>query len=192
MNKINIYNNLCSSRKAMDRSKSESYYELHHIKPKWMGGDDSEDNLVLFTAREHYIAHYLLFLHYKDKSSASAFHIMNNSVNMNYRDSRKYEEVRIWQSNNIKGDKNPAKRPSVRKKISEKVSGKLNGMYGRTGKLNPAYGMKHTEEFLDYKRKLHGHKIEYNGVMYDSVRQASKESGISRFLIKKNSKRINE
>ena len=192
MNYIKIYKDLCRSRKSMCRSKSEYYYEKHHIKPKWLGGDDSDDNLVLLTAREHYISHYLLFMHYKDKSSASAFHIMNVSCNMEYRDSKKYEQVRIWQSNNLKGDKNPSKRLEVRRKISEGVSGVKNGMYGMKGELNPFYGMKHSDEFLSYKRKLHGHKIKYKGVVYDSIRHASKSTNISRFLIKKNSKRIYE
>lgn len=157
-----------------------------------MGGDDKDDNLVLLTAREHYIAHFLLFRHYKDRSSAAAFHIMNVSCNMKHRDSKKYEEVRVWQAENLKGSKNPAKRESVRRKISSKVSGCLNGMYGRRGELNPAFGMKHSEEFLDYKRKLHGHKIKYKGVVYDSIRQAHNETKVSRFLIKKNSIRLYE
>lgn len=34
----------------------------------------------------------------------------------------------------------------VRRKLSKAVSGVNNGMYGRTGELNPYYGKKHTEE----------------------------------------------
>jgi hypothetical protein len=189
MNKLNIYNNLCSSRKSMNRFKGDgNYYERHHIIPKWMGGNDDDSNLVLLTAREHYIAHYLLFLHYRDKKSAAAFMIMNKSCNMNYRDSKKYSEVREFQSKIISGDLNPSKRLDVRKKISQKVSGKNNGMYGMVGELNPAFGMKHTKEFLDYKRKLHGKRLEFNGVIYDSIRQAEKESGVSRYKIKKSCK----
>lgn len=73
MNYLNIYNKLCSTRKEEDRRKGNGiYYEEHHIKPKWLGGEDKRDNLVLLTAREHYLAHYLLFLHYRDKPSAVA------------------------------------------------------------------------------------------------------------------------
>jgi hypothetical protein len=170
----------------MDRFKGDgNYYESHHIVPRWMGGTDSDDNLVLLTAREHYLAHYLLFLHYKDKPSSVAFHLMNNNINSSYRDSKKYAELREYQSKKWKGNNNPAKRPDVRKKISEATKGEKNGMYGRTGKLNPAYGMKHSKEFLDYKRKLHGHKIEYNNVVYDSIRQAEKETGISTYKLRK-------
>lgn len=185
MNYKNIYDKLCLSRKSLKRDRSQGYFEEHHIVPKWLGGSNKECNLVMLTAREHYLSHYLLFMHYRDRSSSAAFHIMNNSCNMKYRDSRKYEEVRTWQSENLKGVNNPSKRLDVRKKISDKVSGKLNGMYGRVGSLNPAFGMKHSEEFLERKRKLHGKRTVFRNIVYDSIRQASKETGISRFKILK-------
>jgi hypothetical protein len=37
-----------------------AYYETHHIVPRSIGGNDSADNLVNLTAREHYICHALL------------------------------------------------------------------------------------------------------------------------------------
>ena len=160
MNKLKIYNDLCNSRKKISRCKSDgNYYERHHIIPKWLGGNDSKDNLVLLTAKEHYIAHYLLFMHYRDRSSAAAFHRMNNTCNMKYRCSKKYEEVRKWQSENLKGSKNPAKRKEVREKISNKIKGDKNGMFGRTGNKNPFYGKTHSKEFLRYKQILHSNKI---------------------------------
>lgn len=36
------------------------YSETHHIVPKCLGGDDSRENLVELTAREHFICHWLL------------------------------------------------------------------------------------------------------------------------------------
>ena len=36
------------------------YFERHHIKPKSIGGDNSKNNLVLLTPREHFICHALL------------------------------------------------------------------------------------------------------------------------------------
>ena len=189
MNYLNIYNELCSTRKKESRSKDNGiYYEEHHIKPKWLGGEDKKYNLVLLTAREHYLAHYLLFLHYRDKPSSAAFHLMNNTINSKYRDSKKYAELREFQSQKWKGENNPAKRIEVRKKISEGVRGDKNGMYGRTGKSNPAYGMKHSKEFLEYKMKLHGTPIMYKGVEYYSINQAKKETGVSAYLIKKECK----
>lgn len=36
------------------------YFEKHHIIPKSLGGSDSPSNLVLLTAREHFVCHLLL------------------------------------------------------------------------------------------------------------------------------------
>lgn len=38
----------------------DCYTEKHHIIPRSMGGLDTKENLVVLTAREHYIAHLLL------------------------------------------------------------------------------------------------------------------------------------
>lgn len=37
-----------------------TYYEKHHIIPKSLGGSNESNNLVLLTAREHYLCHWLL------------------------------------------------------------------------------------------------------------------------------------
>jgi hypothetical protein len=42
------------------RETSESYFEKHHIIPKSLGGDNSKENLVNLTYREHFICHKLL------------------------------------------------------------------------------------------------------------------------------------
>ena len=52
MNYLKIYSQI------IDRAKNnlrEGYLEKHHIVPKCIGGDDTLSNLVLLTAREHYI-----------------------------------------------------------------------------------------------------------------------------------------
>jgi hypothetical protein len=52
------YYNIIS--KAKTSSYTTIYTENHHIIPKSLGGDNSKDNLVKLTAREHYICHRLL------------------------------------------------------------------------------------------------------------------------------------
>jgi len=54
------YDSLILKAQSEIRSKKNSYYERHHILPRSMGGTDDPTNLVLLTAREHYIAHLLL------------------------------------------------------------------------------------------------------------------------------------
>ena len=44
--------------KALNRPSLKKGYEVHHIKPKSMGGTDEKENLVKLTLREHYIAHW--------------------------------------------------------------------------------------------------------------------------------------
>lgn len=56
----NWYYNIINKAKKRNRSKSESYFEEHHIVPRCMGGSDDHENLVLLTAREHFIIHILL------------------------------------------------------------------------------------------------------------------------------------
>lgn len=56
-----IYNELISHRRNNPLVKSQDLYtEVHHIIPRCMGGNDSEENLVRLTAGEHFIAHKLL------------------------------------------------------------------------------------------------------------------------------------
>ncbi len=61
MNYERIYKQLIESRKLLNRKKDKSnYYEKHHILPRSLGGSNSEENLVLLTLKEHFVAHLLL------------------------------------------------------------------------------------------------------------------------------------
>lgn len=71
MNYKKIYDQLvekCRVR-GLDKSALEGYYEKHHIIPKCMGGGESSDNFVLFTPREHVVAHKLLWKAFPDNYS---------------------------------------------------------------------------------------------------------------------------
>jgi HNH endonuclease len=47
--------------RAENRIKTkDSYFELHHIIPRSMNGDNSRENLILLTYREHFLCHWLL------------------------------------------------------------------------------------------------------------------------------------
>jgi hypothetical protein len=51
------YDRLISRARGRNR---HGYMERHHVLPKCMGGTDEKGNLVLLTAKEHFIAHKLL------------------------------------------------------------------------------------------------------------------------------------
>jgi len=55
-----IYHSLIQNARNQNRSKKDAYFENHHILPRSMGGTNQKTNLVLLTAREHYVAHLLL------------------------------------------------------------------------------------------------------------------------------------
>lgn len=87
MNYLNIYNSLID--KAKDNVfNSDEYFETHHIIPKGMDGSDDTNNLVKMTARQHFVAHWLLFRIYPtNKQIAAAFHII--AFGTNCRNTRK-------------------------------------------------------------------------------------------------------
>ena len=77
MNYLKIYNDLISSRKIFTSFSFNNYWEKHHIIARCMGGTDEPENLVLLTAKEHYVAHHLLMKAYpKNKKLAHAFTCM--------------------------------------------------------------------------------------------------------------------
>lgn len=61
------YNRLMEKRKNNPPSP-DTYTERHHILPRCCGGDDSPENIVTLTAREHFVAHMLLSEMYKEGS----------------------------------------------------------------------------------------------------------------------------
>ena len=58
MNYRKIYFQLIE--RAKTHSNLSGYTEIHHVIPKSLGGTDLKSNLVKLTAREHFIAHWLL------------------------------------------------------------------------------------------------------------------------------------
>lgn len=97
MDYLKIYKNLIEISQNKNRNKSkELYYEKHHILPRCLGGSDDENNLVLLTAREHFIAHKLLtYIYKRNFKIACAFNLMVFMNDRKYRvTSRDYQYVR--------------------------------------------------------------------------------------------------
>lgn len=86
-----------------------------------LGGTDEKCNLIILSAREHYIAHWMLWKAYRCRSMTSAFMMMHTCSNGQYRhiNSKIYE--------------------SLKKDYSKIQSVRL------IGENNPFYGKKHTE-----------------------------------------------
>ena len=101
-----------------NRVKGETYYEKHHIIPRSEGGDNSKENLVLLTAREHYLAHWLLFREDSTPSRAYAFWRMNTKNNN--QSSRGYQEAREAHAKHLSKElKGKERSTELKEKISK-------------------------------------------------------------------------
>lgn len=148
-----IYDNLIISRMLLKDvriklKKDGHYFEKHHIIPKCKGGDNLKTNIVYLTAREHFIAHWLLWLIYRDRQMALAFHKMfshNNHHNRNY-SSKDYEKAReAFRITNI--GNNYGKANKGRKLSDEQCKNHSIVMKGKfSGDKNPFYNKTHSNE----------------------------------------------
>lgn len=115
------------TKRAKTRQLNE-YTERHHILPESLGGDDSADNLVNLTPREHFICHWLLI---KMTEGESHWKMLN--------------ALRMMRAENPK-----QKRYGT--KITARVYANLKEEYAVlrgerfSGENNPFYGKTHTDE----------------------------------------------
>ena len=93
---------------AQTAAREDVYTEEHHIVPRSEGGTDALENLVALTAREHFLAHWLLFRIYKTPASARAFKLMTNDQQR--RRGRDYAKAREVMAAAMRGENNVAKR----------------------------------------------------------------------------------
>lgn len=108
------------------------YVEKHHIIPRSFGGSNSKQNIVKFTAREHYVAHVLLWkmnfdpVHHSKMSYALRLMIFGAGTKKQLRDYKSHS--RIYES--------------VRVEFSQYHS------MNQSGENNSFYGKKHTEDSI--------------------------------------------
>lgn len=155
-----IYFNIIEKARKENRSKGgEVYYESHHIIPKSLGGNNKKGNLILLTAKEHFICHKLLC---KMVNGGKAKISMNFALAAFTRTSNKslrklkakdYEFIRKTISKQMKDLWND---PVRKKEMINKSSTTYKNRYkkgefkhwalGKTGEKSPLFGRKHTEE----------------------------------------------
>jgi len=132
MNHQKVYESIIENAKDLNRIKLKKnqenyvYYENHHILPRCLDGNNDKDNLVLLTAREHFVCHKLLTYIYKgNRKIALAFHKITYSKNGNYiKSSRDYQYAREVISNTSISKE-------TRLKLSKAGVGRISAMKGR-------------------------------------------------------------
>lgn len=118
--------------------KAFGYCENHHIIPKSLGGNNSKDNIVSLTAKEHFICHRLL-------------------VKMTTGQDRVKMSFAIRCMMNIENDRQHRYKITSRSRELILKETKYHISEILSGENNPYYGMKHSDEVKEKmraKRKL--------------------------------------
>jgi len=159
MNQIhwNRYINFIYSRRYRIIPKG-IYIENHHIIPKSLNGED-KGNIIKLTAREHFIAHLILWKCLGGKMSR-AFWYMIHIKNKEKLTSRQYEVLRKnagkYQSNLISGKNHPM----YGRHHSEETKKKIGDRYYPTKEEHYSYQKPFSEE---HKKKLRENRPDING-----------------------------
>lgn len=164
------YFSIIQNAKDANRSKSDQYYESHHIVPKSFGGSNKNSNLVLLTPREHFLCHLLLPKMMIDPIKAGkmvyAFFRMKNK----HSNSKVFDRFRSAYGALTTGKNNPFYGRTHTEETKQKISrlGKYHSEESRkkmseskTGKKlgadNPMFRKTHPQEWRDaHSKRLSG------------------------------------
>ena len=140
MNYDRIYKEIVDNALGRDHTKI-GYKERHHIIPKCMNGTDEYNNLVYLTAREHFLAHWLLVKIYPNNTGLiHGFNVMcvdsygNRNLNTHL---YKYARERVSKL--------------YKEKSKGTWQGKDNPMYGKS--FYDVWLNKHGKEWTDNRLK---------------------------------------
>lgn len=196
MNYQRIYNQIVEKAKLetedrIDRKKRGEYFEGHHIIPKCLGGQGNSkqyrhENIVVLTAREHFLCHWLLHEIYpENKELIFAFNMLCNFKNYKINNSRVFDYIKNEASKQTskmlsgrispnKGKKHPEQ--------SKRMSGDKNPMFGKgylfSKEKSPFFGKKQSQETIEKKAsKIRGRQSPKKGKLYGKQKNPMKNKG---------------
>lgn len=125
------YNNIINRALTQPRKKGKSiYFESHHIIPKCLAGLEGKANLVLLTAKEHFICHLLLIRMVTD---AKIKHKMAYAFYSNFfGTSNIYSHYKAKQMQKLSEYTTGIKRPDHSAKMVGRMLGNKNPMFGKS------------------------------------------------------------
>lgn len=144
MDYMQHYINLIDSRVSRSLNR-EVGYEIHHIVPKCLGGENDTYNLVKLTYREHYLAHYLLLKIFPD-NIAIVYAFTAMSFNKDKISSKQFSTVKTSIRKNMT-ENNPMKKQRAKDKLSKTRKEKF-----LSGEIVP-------RELTDGERKMHSDRM---------------------------------
>ena len=140
--------------RLIERAKHRSilpnfYYEIHHIIPRCLGGNNKKENLVKLFPEEHYVAHqFLVKLYPNEVGLKYALHIMTVENLYQQRSCNKeYAWVRKQYSEACKGRKLSSEH---REKIGKSLKGK---------RKNKSYEEQYGKEKAEELRKIKSEQL---------------------------------
>lgn len=178
--------------KSLDRKLD--YSETHHIIPRCLGGTDDESNLVILTAREHFLAHYLLTKIYPNNMKIiDAFRMMGV---VNIIEQKRYINSRLYESKKKLFSEARSKKvlcietgevfPSATYVEKNITTGIRDVIYGRQITAG-GYHWRYLDEELKTVKKPYERKkvicVE-TGEVFDNVDEVAKVIGVNSSLIK--------
>lgn len=211
---MKIYDKIINKAKSESRKKSpETYYELHHIIPKSKGGSNKKENLVLLTAREHFVCHQLLHKNDPDDRQMFTAHLLMTRKKLKdkeIKNSRHYESIkyRLYKideeyhkthhgtryGNSPTEEERERIRNSVIKYYKnltpeEKV---IRNSFYKRGKDNKQYGIPRSEETKEKLSKILSTIIIYDGIEYESTNECARILNKHPSTIRRDLKQNNE
>lgn len=92
------YVDFIESRRGLELPE---YTEDHHILPRSMGGTNDKSNMILLSAKDHYYAHKLLWLAYRNVQMTIAFWRMSHDKKHNPITGEEYQLLREEQAKHL-------------------------------------------------------------------------------------------
>lgn len=140
----------------------EQGYEVHHICPKSLGGDNTRENLVKLSTYDHIVAHYLLALAMPcDQTIAALYYVSNAQIkNLSNVEQIKLEDLEQWSVLRERGLKRSVQRRLAKSQSLESRARRKKTCIERYGNI---CGAMHTPE---RKAKAIKHSLESRNRLY--------------------------
>lgn len=148
------YIQYCVSKNKTTNGSSNLGFEKHHVTPRFLGGTDNPENIVLLTPRQHVLVHLLRYLKYGEKNDlkASIFRTSTQGVDLSSHGKRmavynKQTQTTFWNPKfqSEQGKKGGKKGGSTNSPLQQEARSKVGTEWGPiVGLGNQSQGLKDT------------------------------------------------
>lgn len=145
------YNNIIENARSRILDKN-IYTEKHHIIPKSLGGLDTKENLIVLTAKEHFICHLLLTKMVVGDKKRSMYHAAWKMANQKTSCQERYK-VNSHTYSLLKENNAKALSESNKGKSNDKIKGRTLNKEWREKISKSLKGHKRSQESVEKQRK---------------------------------------